>query len=839
MNESQSAGPPARAKSAPLPPLAGSWRRVLGGEVPFPAALAAAAALFLLLATLGALTDWWWCDEALSWDMIQRTPAKIIAYTAGDLHPPLYFLALSLWHLLFHQPEAMKYFSMAAGLFALLAAAWTGRLLAGRRTGVLVALLWATFPLFLHYSQDARMYPLGLALETLALAGWALAARRPGRGWAIFTLGLTACLYTHNFCLLFAAALVSGETARCLLARRHPQSHRLGGGAGLAWIISSALTIGVLYAPWLIVPFRQLHSWGNAQFFQAPTWTEAALKFIFYPYALFLVPSVRPLAWLAGILLLIVLPVLTLRDLTPQPDDNVPNAGHPRPMAMFLWVGLVPFLFIILYSKYVNPIVAIRHSVLFIPFLLIPTANWLAARSARPGPRLACLALIAGTGALSLAGLRHSRDADLALYRDALIERAPLNAPIYFYPPILPNTRLLWDPLPLDTMEDNQQVPRDITQCTLVVYAGADSTREEIIRQAKRTASRAVAVRKIFGSYELSAYSLKGLPPGALADLLRIGPGFGMGTVEQQAGRWRPAPVWSSADLLPRMQPGGELISLSQINPAWRGLRLSAPHVSLDLSWPGKRTSGHFGALLLGGHCITDAPSETVRSRLNSGMEYASELGRGGFLLGRLLPTPNDAARLEIDLPPAVAARRFAPNGDTPRGVYLTWAGRLDLKPEDFRRPKFDGAYFDVGSVGDELYLRSGFHEAEGMPPTEARWTREHFEMEVPVWPGTDYREIVMIGRLPEAIRNRRIAVTVEGGKGILKAQGNIESAKYGEHVLRLPEALRPGIYRLRFTVGTWSPKAAGMGGDARQLGFFLDGVGLRAVRGGQKTPSD
>lgn len=64
-------------------------------EIPFVLSLGAVVALYLLLALLGALTDWWWIDEAYTWDMVQHPAPEIVARAAADVHPPLYYLALA------------------------------------------------------------------------------------------------------------------------------------------------------------------------------------------------------------------------------------------------------------------------------------------------------------------------------------------------------------------------------------------------------------------------------------------------------------------------------------------------------------------------------------------------------------------------------------------------------------------------------------------------------------------------------------------------------------------------------------------------------------------------
>jgi hypothetical protein len=119
------------------------------------------------------------------------------------------------------------------------------------------------------------------------------------------------------------------------------------------------------------------------------------------------------------------------------------------------------------------------------------------------------------------------------------------------------------------------------------------------------------------------------------------------------------------------------------------------------------------------------------------------------------------------------------------------------------------------------------------MPPSEIRWTRGRFEMEVPVWPDRRYSEIVLVGILPKVVRDRQIKVEIfDGatGRRTQAARARFDKTDYGNYVLPLTGPLARGIHRLRFTMGTWSPKALGQGSDPRELGFYLKALGLRAT---------
>lgn len=805
-----------------------SFSRGIRRERPFILGLALAAVLFLLLATLGAATDWWRIDESFTWDMIQQSSAAMIARTKVDVHPPLYYLVLHACYLLWPRPEMMQAFSMAMGLGALLAAAMVGRLLRGARLGVLVALLWATFPFLLHYSQDARMYTMALFLETLGLVGWAMAPRRPRAGWLVFVASLTASLYTQNLCLIFAAALIGGEVLRWLMARR-AGAPAAANKPGLAWILGAGVAIATAYAPWTLILRHQMQNSALKEVYNHPLWSDVIKGLFLYPYTVVPNHQVVFWAWGPGLLLLVLLPALWSLGALRRAAARKAESRDAGPIGILVWIAVAPLVFLILYSEYKMPVFEVRrHSLLFSPFLLFLTAAWLEARSRSKVGRLAALGIIALSGALALGALSQSRDKDLTRHIAAILERAPAASPIFVYPPIFPFVRLLWHPLDVQCQDSLDKFPRGVTRCTLVVAAGDGFLRESTLRQTKITMAQAARVKNIYSSYEVSAFALEGLPPGAMADLLKRTP-FAENTFSgQHAGLFTPAIMWSPDELSKMPGAAGEIASLSANNPNWHVLRINKADATFRL--PVKpEPDNTYGAILAGGNLYSEGKFDSFQTRLNQGLACQVEVRIREFLLAHMTCAGDAEKMLSLRTPEALVRRGYVPEGDIPPGVYLAWAGWRPLKRAEFQKHGYTGEYYDVGALGDELYLRSGFNEAEGVPPGEIRWSRGEFVAELPVWPGAPPREVVLWGRLNKNIRERRIGVEVTPSAGgrALHAEAVFERDLSGAYVLRLPEPLGPGIYAFRFTVGTWTPKDFGLG-DPRQLGFYLDAIQLR-----------
>jgi 4-amino-4-deoxy-L-arabinose transferase-like glycosyltransferase len=217
------------------------------------------SALGLRVHRLGAQSLWY--DEAVTARVASRGVAELTRWTAEDIQPPLYYYIEAGWTRLGGRGEwALRFPSVFAGVL-IVPALWTlarrlfGCGLDGWIAALVAAALAAFSPLYVYYSQEARMYTQLTLLGILA--GYALLramAARPCRSeivwWTGFVLCGAAMLYTHYFgaFLLLAYGLWfviswTSEVARAPTRRRAARS--------LGFAVGSALAIGALYLPWL------------------------------------------------------------------------------------------------------------------------------------------------------------------------------------------------------------------------------------------------------------------------------------------------------------------------------------------------------------------------------------------------------------------------------------------------------------------------------------------------------------------------------------------------------------------------------------------------------------
>lgn len=213
--------------------------------------------LAVLLRFYGLGAESLWLDEATSLVVADNPPAQVIALTAADIHPPLYYLLLRTW-LVFGQSEtALRSLSAVIGALSVAALYGLGKALWGPAAGVLAALLLAVSPLHIWYSQETRMY--GLMALWAILASWLMFSaweQRSWLRWAGYSLVVAMGMYTHYY---FGFVVLGHNLfVGYLLLRR-----AVAQGTLRRWVVVQATWV-LLFVPWLPTVVRQIRGGGGA-----------------------------------------------------------------------------------------------------------------------------------------------------------------------------------------------------------------------------------------------------------------------------------------------------------------------------------------------------------------------------------------------------------------------------------------------------------------------------------------------------------------------------------------------------------------------------------------------
>ncbi len=226
-----------------------------------PAVLMIVLAGFALrLWQLGAQSLWY--DETVSAYLASKSIPALIAHTAGDIHPPGYYVLLHLWTRLVGDSEyGLAFFSVIFGLLLVVAAYALARQMLGDKAAVWGALLVSISPFEIWYSQEVRMYTLAALLGLVALwsmwrimTGWSdgveedRSRRRLPWALAVYVLSAALGLYVLYY---FAFLLLALNGLGLLWLVRRGAWRRL-----LEWLAVQAAVI-LLYVPWLPISWRQ------------------------------------------------------------------------------------------------------------------------------------------------------------------------------------------------------------------------------------------------------------------------------------------------------------------------------------------------------------------------------------------------------------------------------------------------------------------------------------------------------------------------------------------------------------------------------------------------------
>lgn len=243
------------------------------------------AILPLLLVALAALTMSFhlankslWNDEAFSFFVARGGPSAAVRFIAQDTHPPIYYLALSLWLRSGDGVLALRSLSVLALVLAVLPLYGAAQRLFDTSTAAAAGLFFALSPLIVDWAQKARPYAVQTCLLSVAFWGFAEvycadAARREWIGQGALRAVRTHRLSGFRTDLAWLAVAVGGGFA--MLAQQPAGFFLLGLNVAILlgalqrrrsnyrwlinWAVSQLLLVGVwlVWFPWFL---RQIMS---------------------------------------------------------------------------------------------------------------------------------------------------------------------------------------------------------------------------------------------------------------------------------------------------------------------------------------------------------------------------------------------------------------------------------------------------------------------------------------------------------------------------------------------------------------------------------------------------
>ena len=212
-----------------------------------------AGAGVVLVVTVGLVLRFWtrsalWLDEALTVDIARLPLHDIPNALKHDGAPPLYYVLLHFWIVLFGQSDdAVRSLSGIIGVATLPVAWLCGRRFGGRAVAWTTLVLLASAPFAVYYSTESRMYALVILLTGCGFLALQRAITAPNL-WNMAAVAIVAAalLYTQYWSLYLVAI-----TAIWLGVSIYRSYHR-GRPEDAPWRALIALGVGcLLFLPWL------------------------------------------------------------------------------------------------------------------------------------------------------------------------------------------------------------------------------------------------------------------------------------------------------------------------------------------------------------------------------------------------------------------------------------------------------------------------------------------------------------------------------------------------------------------------------------------------------------
>lgn len=246
--------------------------------------------LLLIVTLVTALNNSIRADEVLTFEIIGKSYLNTIQQTAGDVHPPLYYLiikpfidlaqTLNLNVIIFG-----KILSILPIIILLIIIYTKVKKQYDWLTAGIFALAVTSMPMMMLYSTEIRMYSLALFFVTLTYIYVKDLFDNPNKNnWIKVIIFGQLAAYTHYF-----AALAVGVIYVSILFYFYKEKNKI---QLKQWLIVVLINI-ICYMPWLIVLINQLLK-VNSGYWIEPITINSIINyvyFIFSPYSLYL-PSV-------------------------------------------------------------------------------------------------------------------------------------------------------------------------------------------------------------------------------------------------------------------------------------------------------------------------------------------------------------------------------------------------------------------------------------------------------------------------------------------------------------------------------------------------------------------
>lgn len=194
-----------------------------------------------------------WFDESFTYRLIGFPVPELITRTAADVHPPLYYILVKYWTVVFGSSAlALRSFSiLCAALSVLGGYFFTAEAFKSKRAGITAAMFLALSPWTIAYAWEARMYTLGMTLALFSSFVLIRALRKRSFGWfLVYGVLAAAFFYTHYYAIFTIIAQVVALAA-VFIWQTKGRVGEIIQDRSVWWAICGYIVALLLISPWI------------------------------------------------------------------------------------------------------------------------------------------------------------------------------------------------------------------------------------------------------------------------------------------------------------------------------------------------------------------------------------------------------------------------------------------------------------------------------------------------------------------------------------------------------------------------------------------------------------
>lgn len=202
-----------------------------------------------------------WLDEVISVNISKLPLQSIPRALSHDGSPPLYYVTLHFWMLLFgRSDEAVRALSGVVSVLSLPLFWSVGRRFGGRRTAWVTFALGLTSPFAIDYATTTRMYSFMIAATLLGVGAlWRVLEAPTFRRQVVLGALTAGIMYTHYYGLYLVATV--GAWLLWHVIRESRGGPQPGDPPGIRPALAAMIVGGVCWLPWApVFVYQSLHT---------------------------------------------------------------------------------------------------------------------------------------------------------------------------------------------------------------------------------------------------------------------------------------------------------------------------------------------------------------------------------------------------------------------------------------------------------------------------------------------------------------------------------------------------------------------------------------------------